>query len=274
MNVNLRLMAGLLSLNVCFGAYADSSYECLIEPTQSIDVGSPVAGRLDRVYVARGNKVSKGAIIATLEASSERVSTALARYKSEMTGQIKTAETKLEFATRKFQRRRDMMADNFMSEQEREEAEVEMKLAESELHLARENKQLAQLEWQQQKALLNLRTIRSPLNGIVVDQLLYPGETLNPTDEKRPILKLAQLDPLRVHVILPISMFGKIKPGMTVGVIPEAPISGRYSGKVKVVDRLIDAASGTFGVFVELRNGKLNVPAGLKCRATFPVKVL
>jgi hypothetical protein len=38
---------------------------------------------------------------------------------------------------------------------------------------------------------------------------------------------------------------------------------------VKLVDRVIDAASGTFVLFVELPNPKHEIPAGIKCRAEF-----
>ncbi len=252
-------------------AYAAAQFDCLIEPMQTVEISSPVVGLLDKVHVHRGDKVTKGQVIATLESRAEAASTALARFKSEMVAPTKTAESKIEFSKRKFQRRRDMHEKNFMSGQERDEAENDLKLAESELQQAQENKQMAKLEWQQQSSLLNLRTIRSPFDGVVVNQLLFPGEVVEPGGQKKTILKLAQLDPLRVHVILPMAVFGKVKAGMDVGVSPEAPVGGRYTGKVKIIDKLVDAASGTFGVFDEIGNPKLDVPAGVKCRAEFPI---
>lgn len=257
----------------CFPVHAATVFDCLIEPTQTVDISSPVIGLLDKVLVRRGDKVTKGQIIASLESRAEAAATAVARYKSEMMAPSKSAESKIEFSKRKFQRRRDMQANNFMSAQEKDEAESELKLAESELHLAQENKQMAKLEWQQQSSLLNLRTIRSPFDGIVVDQLLYPGEIVEPSGQKKAILKLAQLDPLRVHVILPMTAFGKIKAGMNVDVNPELPVGGRYVGRIKIIDRMVDAASGTFGVYLEVANPKLDVPAGVKCRAEFPIAV-
>jgi hypothetical protein len=59
---------------------------------------------------------------------------------------------------------------------------------------------------------------------------------------------------------------------MSVDVNPEAPVGGRYVGSVKIIDKLVDAASGTFGVFLEIANPKLDVPAGVKCRAEFPIE--
>jgi RND family efflux transporter MFP subunit len=268
-----RLALSLFAIFCCLEARAASTFDCMMEPTQSVDISSPVVGLLDKVLVKRGDKVVKGQIIASLESRAETAAAAAARFKSEMTAPLKTAENKIEFSKRKYNRRRDMHANNFMSAQERDEAEGEMKLGESELQLAQENKQMAKLEWQQQSSLLNLRTIRSPFDGVVVDQLLYPGEVVESSGQKKAILKLAQLDPLRVHVILPLAAFGKITYGMNVDVMPELPIGGRYVGKVKTIDRLVDAASGTFGIFLDVANSKLDVPAGVKCRAAFPMSI-
>ena len=46
-------------------------------------------------------------------------------------------------------------------------------------------------------------------------------------------------------------------------------VGGQYSAKVTVVDKLVDAASGTFGVRLELPNPGNQLPAGLKCRINF-----
>jgi hypothetical protein len=74
---------------------------------------------------------------------------------------------------------------------------------------------------------------------------------------------------LRVHVILPKSVFGRPVVGMAVDVSPEVPAKRSYVAKVKSVDRLIDSASGTFVVYLEMPNPKLDIPAGVKCTAAF-----
>ncbi len=258
------------SLLACVPAWS-ASFDCLIEPTQAIDVGSPVAGLLDKVYVRRGDRVAAGQVLATLESQAEQAAAELARYKSQASGPTMTAESKIEFSKRKFQRRMQMAAEKLMSPQERDDAEAEYKLAEAELQVAKENKEVAHIEHKQQSGLLALRTIRSPFDGVVADQLLYPGEVVEPTGNKKTILKLAQLDPLRVHVILPMAAFRKVSLGMTAQVYPEMPIGGSYSAKVKIVDKLIDAASGTFAAFLEMRNPRLSIPVGVKCKAEFPI---
>ncbi len=264
----MRSVAVLAVLAFAAPAFA-AGFDCLIEPAQTVEVASPVTGLLDKVNVKRGDRVVKGQVVAVLESRAEQAATELARLKSEQLGPMLMAERKIEFSQRKFNRRRDMAADRLMSPQERDDAEAELKQAESELQVATENRQIARIEFQQQNSLLNLRTIRSPLDGVVVDQMSYPGEVVEPGGTKKFILKLAQLDPLRVHVILPKRVFGKPAVGMAVEVSPEVKAKSSYVAKVKSIDRLIDAASGTFVVYLELPNSKLDIPAGVKCRATF-----
>ncbi|MGH8698345.1 MAG: efflux RND transporter periplasmic adaptor subunit, partial [Burkholderiales bacterium] len=137
----------------------------------------------------------------------------------------------------------------------------------SDLKVARENQRLAELEVQRATEVLNLRTIRSPVNGVVVDRYQRTGEMAT-TNVKDPILKVAEIDPLNVEVVLPASLYGSIQHGDRAEVSPETPVQ-KFVARVKVVDRVINAASGTFGVRLELSNEKLLVPAGAKCRMRF-----
>jgi hypothetical protein len=57
--------------------------------------------------------------------------------------------------------------------------------------------------------------------------------------------------------------------GMQAEVMPESPVGGVYEARVTVVDRVIDAASGMFGVRLELPNPSYHLPAGLKCQVHF-----
>ena len=70
--------------------------------------------------------------------------------------------------------------------------------------------------------------------------------------------------------MIPVAYYGSIRPGMAAEVTPEAPLDGeRYRAKVKIIDRVIDAARGTFGVRLELPNPDYRLPAGLRCQVRF-----
>lgn len=244
-----------------------NSFDCLIEPAQMVEVGTPASGLLEKVLVKRGDKVAHGQVLAVLDNRAETAAAQLARFKSEAQGPQQAAKSKIDFAQRKVQRRSAMAQERLGSVQDRDDAEAELALAKSELLNAQEAQQQARLEYEQQAGLLALRTVRSPFNGVVVDQMLYPGEIMDGSGAKKAVLKLAQLDPLRVRVIVPMQFFGKVKTGSSAEVVTELNSAGRYTANVKAVDRLVDAGSGTFAVFLEMPNKALDIPSGVKCQA-------
>ena len=70
-------------------------------------------------------------------------------------------------------------------------------------------------------------------------------------------------------IFLPTTELGKIKKGDEATVIPEPKEIGAFAAKVKVVDQVIDAASGTFGVRLEVGNPDYKIPAGIRCQIEF-----
>jgi RND family efflux transporter MFP subunit len=269
MSTMFRILSAVILTSLAATPALAEDFDCLIEPTQTIELRSPVVGVLERVHVRRGDKIRKGQLLVTLESDAEKAANDIAQFKAQMTAPIAVARTKVEYSRRTYERRREMHAEKLMSGQEKDEAEAELRSAEAELELAQENQALAKLEAQEQSSLLQRRTIASPFDGVVADQQAFPGEVVEPGDSRKSILKLAQLDPLRIHVILPRAIFGTIKIGDAAKIAPELPSLKPVQGKVRIVDSLVDAASGTFGVFVEVANPKLDLPAGIRCRATF-----
>ena len=85
------------------------------------------------------------------------------------------------------------------------------------------------------------------------------------------IFRLVVLDPLHVEVVVPVAKYGSIKPGMRAEIIPEVAVGkSKLVARVKVIDRMVDAPSGTFGVRLELANPNYDIPSGIKCKARFP----
>lgn len=177
-------------------------------------------------------------MLAKLESGIEKVTVDLSR-------------ARVKFNERNYARVNEVYEKEVISFHVKDEAETEKKLAELELRRSIEA--------------LRMRTIKSPLSGIVVERFISPGEF----SEQQKIVKIAQIHPLNVEVIAPLSMLGTVEVGMEAIVYPEGPVAGPLKAKVKIVDRVIDAASGTFGVRLELPNPDHRISAGLKCRTRF-----
>ncbi|MBI4241065.1 MAG: efflux RND transporter periplasmic adaptor subunit [Candidatus Rokubacteria bacterium] len=239
--------------------------DCLIEPYVVVNVSAPVDGLVERVEVDRGDVVEEGQVLAVLESSVQQATLAIARARAEMDTSIEAGKVRLDYSIRKVANNEKLLQEGGISEREVDEARAQRDLNVIAIVEAQENKRLAELDMKRAEAELGIRTIRSPINGVVMERLLSAMEQMKQT----PIVKLAQLDPLRVEVFAPIALLGKIAVGMTVQVRPEAPVGGAYPARVTVVDRVVDAASGTFGVRLELPNPGNRLPAGLKCRIVF-----
>jgi len=81
------------------------------------------------------------------------------------------------------------------------------------------------------------------------------------------VMHLATLDPLHIDLLLPSSYFGQIVMGQELMIKPEAEMIESSTAKVVIVDPLIDPASGTFRVQLEMKNPGNKIPAGIRCTA-------
>ena len=256
--LQLALLGAAIQASPAHGQTLD----CLITPYMTVAVSFPTDGVLATVTVDRGDLVKEGQALATLESALEQATVALAAARAAVESPAKSNQVRLDFGVRKFVRTDDMYKKNLVPFKEMDEAETQKVLGEIGVLEAKENRQIAELELERARAALAQRTLRSTVTGVVTERLLSPGEFVRGTA----ILKLAQIHPLRVEVIAPVALLGKVQVGMPAEVLPEAPIGGVYGAKVTVVDRVVDAASGTFGVRLDLPNPAYRLPAGLKCK--------
>jgi len=246
-------------------ADAQGAFDCLIEPNRLVAVGSSVVGVLEALYVERGDDVREGQTVARLESAVEEAAVEVARHRAKMGGTIGARKASLELGQKRKDRAQELFEHEALSLDLREEVETEAELAKRELQQAREEQRLASLELTRALAALQRRVVRSPVRGVVTERLLTPGEVV----DEETILKIAQLDPLRVEVILPSALFGTVAKGMRAAITPEIPGDTVHVAEVKIVDRMIDAASGTFGVQLELPNADHAIPGGLHCQVRF-----
>ena len=253
----------------CFAAQASAAnipqLDCVVEPHMIIELSTQIDSIVDTMHVERGDLVEKDQILVTLDSEVERAAVASARARADSDAELRAGEVNVAFAERREERVQSLFQDDAISTDQFDEVETETLLARLQLNQAEEATRLARLELQRAEETLKRHTIRSPIDGVVVQRYLSPGESVR----FQPMLRLAQIDPLRVEVIVPVSAFGKIKVGQRAIVQPEEPMVGNYDAEVMIVDRVADAASGTFRVALSLPNPDYELPSGLKCMVQF-----
>lgn len=237
---NVKFIKALLVLSLSgHFSYAysadDGQLSCLLEPSKEIKIASQVLGVVKKVNAERGDKVRKGQLLVTLEHGLEKAT-------------LDLAAAKVEFSKRKVERNQELIDTGILTAHEADEILTEHRIFELELIKADMS--------------LQQKIIYSPVNAVVVERLVSKGEYAG----VEPLLILAVLDPLHAQVVMKADYYGLIEKNMKVEIIPEGNADGVYTGAIKIVDQIIDAASNTFGVIVEISNSDFKLPAGLKCK--------
>ena len=124
-------------------------HECLVEAFMVVNVGSPVDGVLEQVLVNRGDRVRNGQVVARLQSGVEAAA-------------VQLSKARVDFGRRRLERNEALYAKELISAQDRDELATEVNLREEEL--------------KREEEALKLRTIVSPIDGVVVERRLVPGE--------------------------------------------------------------------------------------------------
>jgi RND family efflux transporter MFP subunit len=235
---------------------------CLIVPDKVADLGSPVIGVIDAVYVDRGDVVKKGQIVARLASDVEDANERVMRSRARAEGDLRAAVSNEGLSKQQLARGQQLLKDKYISAQELDKLRSDYVIAEQKVAEAREQLRTASHELELSRAQVDQRIIRSPFDGVVVERYANPGERI----EDKPLLKVASVDPLRVEVVAPIDMFGKVKDGQSATVYAELPGAVPRIAHVTQIDSVLDPASNTFRLRLAMNNSDGSVPAGLRCR--------
>jgi len=244
------------------------TFDCVVIPSNVADLGSNDRGVIHRIMVDRNDFVEKDAVIAVLDDEVEQATVALASKQASDISEISLQKVNLTYAKREEDRAKHAYDDKAFSLHDYDKAKVTTQLAEIKLLQAKEKQMLAQNKLKQAKARLAHRTIHAPFSGVVMERFKTIGEYI----DDDPVIRLAQLDPLYVELIVPVAQKNTIKVGMHARVCTDKNAGKGWEVKVSQVDEVIDAASGTFGVRLLLPNPEYKIAAGLRCDLKFTEK--
>ena len=248
---------GLVAHPALAEGLGESAFDCVMDPASVIEVGAPVAGILAEVKVRRGE----------LESSVELATIGLLETRANNDVAIAAQTARLELIQLQQERIKTLVDRNVASAEQLQEAEAELVAAEALLAQAYLDRDLAQQELARARQQLAQRTIRSPIDGVVLTRNLSGGEFVASNGS---IVTIVKLDPLLVEAFLPVELYPEISNGMRATIAPAAPITDTFEARVVAFDQVFDAASGTFGIELELPNPDSILPAGHRCILTFP----
>lgn len=188
-----------------------------LEPKEYVDVGAQVTGQLQKIYVAIGDPVAAGQLLAEIDPRiyDARVKADEANIKN-LKAQLAGQQAQTVFARHQYQRNLELTESQGVSRQDLQNAEFTLKKS-----LATEAAIQAQIEQVQStltgnRANLSYTKIYAPIAGTVVDQKAREGQTLNANQQTPTILQLAKLDTMTVRAQVAEADVMRLKPDMPV----------------------------------------------------------
>jgi RND family efflux transporter MFP subunit len=217
-----------------------------LEPQQAATVRAQVSGSVLRTLVDAGERVKRGALLATLDDVAVRDAYLSAR------SAVRSAESALELARRNAERSERLSQAGAIADRDLETARLnatnaEGALADARARLASANDQLEDTR------------VRAPFDGIVSERQADAGDVVQVGAAMFTIV-----DPrsLRLEAGVPADQIGRLRPGTPV----EFRVTGqdrRISGRIERVNPVVDPATRQVRIYVTIPNADQALVAGL-----------
>ncbi|MFW6155068.1 MAG: efflux RND transporter periplasmic adaptor subunit [Planctomycetota bacterium] len=226
-------------------------------------------GRIAEVLVDEGDVVEPGIMLVRQDDRLEREELKILKVQAEDQTRVKFAEAGLAKAALDLEVAREVAAEDGVTPWELREAELEHKLKQASLEIARIEQQQAIADYEKMAIRLDQMQLTSPIRGRVERIFMREGES---ADALEKVIVVVQTDPLWVDLPVAVSEATAVEPGQQARVqfVNEAGLvdDETVMGEVVYMASVADAGSGTLTVRVEIPNPR-HRPAGGHVRVTF-----
>jgi len=236
----------------------------------TVETVPKVAGRLDSVSVRLGDPVRKGQILAKVEDRElqEQVHQAQASFEvSKAT--IRQREADLNLNKSNLERSRNLFDRQLIPRQTFDDAEARYQAAEAQLDLAKAQHSQSQARLDELKINLGNTTIVSPVNGFVGKRMLDPGAWVTPNSA---FLSVVDISVVRLVANVVERDLRRISAGQHADVAVDAFPGEKFSGRVARVAPVLDPATRTAQIEVEIANPQARLKPGMYARVDFTVE--
>ena len=240
-----------------------------LEGQASVDVSSKVSGRLEEVAVRIGDRVTKGGILARVESReiTEQVRQAEASF-DVARATVRQREADLKFAQTNLDRSRSLFERSLLPRQTLDDADARHQSAQAQLDLSRAQFNQAQARLDELKITLGATEIRSPVNGFVGKRLLDPGAFVSPNTA---VVSVVEIDRVRLVANVVEKDLRRVRVGSTADVEVDAFPGEVFRGQVARVAPVLDPATRTAQMEVEVPNGDYRLKPGMYSRVKLTV---
>lgn len=272
----------------------------VLEPLVTVDVGSQISGLIREVHVDFNDQVRRGQVLAEIDPQTyeSRVAQGQAEIAAGTAAlattqaAVREAQARLEVARADYERKRTLVEQNIYAPSVLEQAEASYKqaqaaVASAQAQVAQQRARIGQSQaaLRAQQVDLGRTTITSPIDGVVVDRQVEPGQTVAASLQAPILFKIAQdLSKVEVKISVDEADIGQVREGQqvrfTVDAFPDDDFTGVVSQVRKqpvtesnvtayvvmaVADnpqgRLLPGMTANADIILEERRGVMKAPA-------------
>jgi membrane fusion protein (multidrug efflux system) len=183
-----------------------------LRANEQIELTTEMAGKVASIHFREGGRVEEGDILLELDAS-------------ELTAQRERASLRVELASRREERQRELLGDGLLSAQEYDFVRTELDVLLSELALV--------------EAQLRKTTLRAPFGGVVGLRFVSPGAYVTP---QTVVASLQDLDPIKVDFTIPERHAARVRLGDQID-LSVAGVTERFLAEVYAIEPGVDPAT-------------------------------
>lgn len=232
---------------------------CTINPVQTVELSTSIAGIVEQVLVRPGDRIETGEVVARLDTELAEADLLLARTRADFAGAIRAAELQRDSLSSRVNMLEQAIESNAVSRIEYESALLEYELSIATVAQQRQDQLLAQQEVARARAILEKAIINSPVNGIVGEDLIDVGENVL----NRPVATIYVTHPMRVEAFVPVALLKKIAEYPDPEIVVDGDRQNPVSVTLDYISPVANLSSNTISIYFTLESDTI-IP-GYKC---------
>lgn len=250
-----------------------------LQPVNEVEVGTEVSGTVKSVEVDYNSVVKTGQVLARLDTAKLEGEVAQSQAALELAqAKLMDAEATVEESQKALKRLQQMQTSSsgkLSSQQDLDKAEATLKRAQASKVSAKAQIAEAQAKLKVDDSNLTKAVIRSPIEGIVLERRVEPGQTVAASLQAPILFQLAEdLTQMVLHVNVDEADVGQVKEGQTATFSVDAYPARKYQAKITQVRYAAKVENNvvTYETLLAVANTDLSLRPGMTATAEIVVK--
>jgi len=212
-----------------------------VEPVEVVDVGAQVAGRISSFGTDTGGKtidyrsvVEEGAVLAKIDESVYAADLAVAKARElSAAANLEQMNAKLEQAAAEWKRAQELFANKLISQVDYDTGKANYEVAKANVSVANSGVAQARADLDKAQRNLDFCTIKSPVNGVIIDRRVNIGQTVVSSFNAHSLFLIARdLAKMQIWVAVNEADVTRIVPGAPVTFTCDSFPSRKFNGTV------------------------------------------